>query len=446
MTEPNLTLIDNKKDDPLRKLQRAWAISFIGGEVHVLRRSTVEKALSGGGQQIEFIKKADANLMMGRFLESLEISCSPPKVIAEWWKHPDTRVYDEIAFNPLPMPKSTLNLWIPPQVIPVQGDWQIIDNFLFDVICDKDMPLYLYICYFIAHALQHPDIKPGIMLVLIGAEGVGKGFFLLLIAAIWGKTTIEVSDMAKVVGTFNKDIETKFWILLDEALFKGDFKAQDKLKSLVTEHTVQVEQKHEPSRTIESFHRFVATTNRQQFSQIRTDNRRDVFIRVSDIHKQDHRYFAKLDGALRDGKTVPAFVDSLLKLDLTNFEPRQRPQTTETVEQKILSLANFPRYWHEVLYTGNFNVKELESVYDHNWCEAAHIGSEDLISHYRKYDKTAERHESIQQSTMYATALSMCPSAARKKTKNKWGLSYPDLETARKEFEVYLGSDVKWPD
>jgi hypothetical protein len=46
-------------------------------------------------------------------------------------------------------------------------------DYLLDVICDGDLGLFDYLIRFLAHALQHPEEKPGIMIVLIGAEGVG---------------------------------------------------------------------------------------------------------------------------------------------------------------------------------------------------------------------------------------------------------------------------------
>ena len=447
----NLTVVDNSDSEPLKLLQEQYALSTIGGAIHVLNRVTLAKVLAGHPTaQVEYIKKADADVIMKRFIESLPLPLTRKQakaVIDEWWFSPDTTVYARVTFTPNPVSDETLNLWIAPTIKPKKGNWDIIRDYLRYVICDGDEVLFEYIGNFLVHALKHPEEKPGIIIVLMGDEGVGKGFFLRLIARIWGSTTIEVSDMSKVVGTFNKDIENKYWILLDEALFKGDKKSQDRLKSLITEPTVQVEQKYEPSRTVESVHRFVATTNHDQFAQIRVEDRRCVFVRVSNKHKQDTKYFAKLDKAFNDGETVEAFAYHLMECDISAFNPRARPPTTETVQQKIRSLTGFNRYWYEVLHAGNFYFKESHQYQnDTGWYEPAHIANSHLLNLYREYDKTAERHEPMQLQTVKEKLRLICPSAQGKRVDNKRCLSYPHIDAARKEFEEFIGCEIDWPE
>jgi hypothetical protein len=450
--KPNLTVVDSNEDSPLKALQEMYALSSIGGEIRILNRGTIARVLDGDSEaSVEFIKKADGFVMMKRYLERQPIPLSAKGmslVINEWLFHPDTKEYNSISFTPIKTEPHVLNLWVGPTIIPKPGEYETIQEYLFEIIADSDSDLYRYICYYIAHALQHPEDKPGIMIVLIGDEGVGKGFFFILLARIWGCTTIEVSDMSKVVGVFNKDIENKYWILLDEALFKGDKKAQDRLKSLITEPTVQVEQKYEPSRTVPSVHRFVATTNREQFSQIRSDDRRNVFLRVSNKHKQDHDYFAELHKALHDGVQVEAFVEHLMRLDLSEFNPRLRPSTAETAQQKIRSLSGFARYWYEVLYVGDFAVKGGDyRLPELGWWEADWIRNKTLMRAYQEYDKASERYESVQLQTIYKTISKVCPSAeCGARDDNKRGVRYPALTEARNEFEKYIGCDIDWPE
>jgi len=294
--------------------------------------------------------------------------------------------------------------------------------------------------------LQHPEEKPGIMIVLIGAEGVGKGFFIRLLEALWGHSTLQVSDIAAITGNFNKGLERAFWVALDECMFVGDKKSQDRMKSLVTEPTIQVEQKYEPSRTIESFHRFVACTNHSQWGQIRSDDRRCLFIKVSDCHKQDTAYFATLSKALGDGVNVAALAHDLINLDITNFDPRARPQTSEGVEQKRLSLTGFARYWNEILDKGSFNIGgDRYSVGSVSYEEEVFVSSQTLTKKYKNYNEKAERFEAIQAKTMRKEIKILCPSAdTTPREENKRGFLFPKIEVARKEFEAYLGCTVDW--
>jgi hypothetical protein len=267
-----------------------------------------------------------------------------------------------------------------------------------------------------------------------------------LLEALWGATTLQVSDIAAITGNFNAGLERAFWVALDECMFHGDKKPQDRMKSLVTEPTIQVEQKYEPSRTIESFHRFIACTNHAQWGQIRSDDRRYLFIKVSDCHKQDTKYFSQLSKALNDGVTVSALAHYLINLDISKFNPRNKPQTAEGFEQKRRSLSGFARYWYEVLDKGSFDLGG-----DHypagslSYEDEVLVLSQILTKKYKDYNQKAERYEAIQAKTIRTEIKVLCPSADTTKRKdNKRGILFPKIEVARKEFEAFIGSTVNW--
>ena len=432
----------------LSALQQAFAISRIGGQLRLLDRQVIREAQQGSPTAaIHFIKKQDGDLILKRFIETLPIPVINPKdVVNSFWLSPNTIEYHRLAFHPIPQPADTLNLWVPHTVVPTQGCWKIIEDYLVDVICAGDLALFDYLIRFLAHALQCPEEKPGIMIVLIGAEGVGKGFLVRLLEALWGATTLQVSDIAAITGNFNAGLERAFWVALDECMFKGDKKSQDRMKSLVTEPAIQIEQKYEPSRTIESFHRFIACTNHAQWGQIRSDDRRYLFIKVSDCHKQDTGYFAQLSNALNDGVTVPALAYYLVNLDITKFNPRSKPQTAEGFEQKRRSLTGFARYWYEVLDKGSFDLGG-----DHypagslSYEEERFVSSHTLTRKYKDYNHIAERYEAIQAQTIREEIKILCPSTDTKKRQdNKRGFLFPKIDIARKEFEALIGCTVNW--
>jgi hypothetical protein len=132
--------------------------------------------------------------------------------------------------------------------------------------------------------------------------------------------------------------------MMDEAIFVGNKAAMERLKNMISEPTVRVEQKYQPSRTIESFHRFFAASNSEHFANIPIDDRRFVFIKVSDRKQQDLIYFDMVHKAINDSSTIAAFVCDLFELDLTHFQVRQRPITHEHLNQRIQSLDGFERF------------------------------------------------------------------------------------------------------
>ena len=432
----------------LSALQHAFAISLIGGQLRLVDRRAIQEAQQGSPTaEVHLIKKDDGKMILRRFIESLPIPVvKPTDVVNNFWVSPNTIEYHRLAFHPIAQPADTLNLWVPHTVEPAQGSWTIIEDYLVDVICDGDLALFDYLIRFLAHALKHPEEKPGIMIVLIGAEGAGKGFFVRLLEALWGATTLQVSDIAAITGNFNAALERAFWVALDECMFKGDKKSQDRMKSLVTEPAIQVEQKYEPSRTIESFHRFIACTNHAQWGQIRSDDRRYLFIKVSDCHIQDTKYFGQLKKTLNDGVTVPALAYYLTNLDITKFNPRSKPQTAEGFEQKRRSLSGFARYWNEVLDKGSFDIGgDHYPVGPVSYEEEVLVLSQILTKKYKDYNQKAERYEAIQAKTIRTEIKVLCPSADTTKRKdNKRGILFPKIEVARKEFEAFIGCKVDW--
>jgi Family of unknown function (DUF5906) len=278
-------------------------------------------------------------------------------------------------------------------VKPVAGDWAVIKDFLFEVICNGDMASYEYLVQYLAHMLQKPEEKPGIMITLLSGEGAGKGTFFRLLREIWAQTTLQVSDVEQVIGHFNGALERHYVICLDEALFVGNIKAKERLKSLITEGVCHIENKYQPARSIASYHRIFASSNNEHFAHIATDDRRFLFLRVSDKYQGDagRPYFDKIYQHITDGKVVAAMVFDLLAMNLSNFIVRQRPITGEHTHQKIQSLTGLDRYWFEVLQQGGLTNSPMEPWGDEPIFFATHA----IIDRYKDYDTQVGRYRPL---------------------------------------------------
>jgi hypothetical protein len=433
--------------DPLEALQQRFCIIDLNGEVKVLSREQITSALSGvDDKPISFYKKLDGELMMRRCLEALPVSSKPRQIIASFWVEPATIVYEQIAFTPNKTPPTTLNFWIGHTACAKASENTLIQDYLLEVICNGNKGCYDYLVRFLAHMLQFPEVKPGIVPVLIGGQGTGKGVFFQLLRAIWSKTTLLVSDINEVVGQFNAGLERNYIVCMDEALFAGDRRSQDRLKSLVTEPTIRIEQKYQPSRSIESVHRFFAATNHDQFAHIEKDDRRFLMLRVSSLRQQDTDYFEKLCRSFDDGITLEGFVAFLLKLDLTGFNIRQRPVTTEHSNQKLKSLTGFDRYWYEVLVKGNFGAGEPYS--QEEWDVGRFISTNRIKHLYKDYDPKAGRYEGIQEGYISQSVKRLCPTVESKRRlldrEQARGFEMPCIQIARSEFESHFNISINW--
>ena len=382
-------------------------------------------------------------IVISRELENLPYPVKASDEFKTFLVNPNTQVYNAIAFSPLATPPSTLNYWIEPSIKPKQGDWFVIQEFLHTVICNNNVPLFDYIVRYLAHMLQRPEEKPGIMIVFLSGQGCGKSTVFKLLGRIWSRTTLQVSDIGEVIGQFNAALERNYVVCMDEALFAGDKKSLDRLKSLITEPTCRIEQKHQPSRTIDSYHRLFAASNHNHFAHVDKDDRRFLFIRLSSVHKQDQIYFDAVNDVLENNDAIAAMMYDLVNLDLTGFNVRKRPITEEHLSQRLQSLGGFERYWYEVLQSGFFSSFK-------DWAKPEFISSSSLIDKYKEYDKNAGRFNPIQQQQISSTLKIMCPSAipARKKILNSQerGYDLPNIDIARKEFELMLGTHLEWED
>ncbi len=439
--------------DALTQLQSKFCISNIGGEIRVLDREQIENVQSGTNtSNVNFCTKPNGEILIKRYLEALDISSKSKEVIGNFWTNPDTLMYTETAFTPKSTPATTLNFWRGHTVTPAKGDWTLIGTFIFKVICSRDKTSCLYLLKFLSHMLQKPHEKPGVVPVLIGGQGTGKGVFFQLLKSIWARTTLLVNNVDEVVGQFNASLERNYIVCMDEALFSGDRKSLERLKSMVTEPVIRIEEKYQPTRTIESHHRFFATTNHDRFAHVEKDDRRFFFLRVSDVRKNDTAYFSDLCNSFEDGHTVAAFVYFLLNLDISNFNVRTRPKTEEHNSQKLKSLKGFERYWYEVLKTREFDPGDIDTDI---WDEPVFMATGEFVANYKKADRHAGKYDAVQSGVVAVSIKNLCPSAMRGTKRvgelsavktQKRGFDLPDIETARKEFEAYIGCAITWDD
>ena len=435
----------------LSRLQQTFCLIKLAGEIFVLETGQIsQNSAVAGTSELQFYRLGPAKLLMSRYLERQPFTDNKHEVIAAFMVSPKTRVYDSLAFSPLPTPPTTLNLWCDCTINPIPGDWSFIKQYLLEVVCAGDMGAYRYLILFLAHMMQRPEDKPGIMIVMLGGQGIGKGGFFRLLSAIWQQATLLVSDINHVLGQFNAQVEQSYALCMDEALFVGDKRATDRLKSFVTEPSITIEQKYQPRRTIASYHRLFAASNHAHFAQVDSDDRRFVFLRVSESRKGDVAYWDRFHKAVADPAIVAAMVHDLKSYDISDFNPRMRPKTEAHSDQKVRLLSGFDRYWHEVLSSGTIDVGGvLQPAL--TWEDTPFVSTQRLMSAWQAYEmQGGYRFSAPQSRDMHAALARLCPSAKQRRAMDRGcqhrGYDLPALPLARAEFANFLGGEVLWTD
>ena len=385
------------------------------------------------------VTRSDGALLIERAVRSAYPDADAQQVAKEFFVSPATVCYRGVEFNPKGTSDNYLNLWEGPTIVPRKGLWLLIQDFLFVIICDSDWDCFLYLIHFIAHALQKPEEKPGVTVVMIGGQGVGKGTVGRVFQRIWSATYIQVNNVAEVVGTFNAILERAYIVFLDEALFAGNRRGTDELKSIVTEPIIQISEKYQPSRQIRSVHRFIAATNSDHFKNTERDDRRDFTLRVSEVRKGDLEYWRTLNDEIENGG-VEAMVFDLWQIDLTGFNVRNKPNTKELVEQKIHSLDPIQRWWHDGLYNGTVANRD-------DW--PRFISTQEAIDGIIEVNG-GRMHKKPSAITIAQALQKLCPSAKQHQHQERYdrhrGYLLPSLQQARAEFEKYIGGVVQWPE
>ena len=448
-TAINDDVIKADGDEPLnalQTLQKKYALINLNGRVFTFDQQRLETTAGQPAQKLELSNQGDATLLLKRAIKAKFSNNKDKGIVIEFFESPETTLYEGVEFNPKSNNKNYLNLWVGPYRKAKKGEWPTIDAFLLNVICDGDESSYNYLINYIAHALQKPEEKPGVMIILMGGQGIGKGTLGRIIQKIWPSTYLQVSNIDAITGNFNGALERSFIVFMDEALFAGDRKSSDALKSLVTEPLILLNEKHQPARQAKSYHRFIAATNAMHLKHTDNDDRRDFVLQVSDRHKNDQNYWNELDHEMNHGG-IEAFMYDLQERDLTNFNVRAKPSTVALLEQKLMSLGSIERWWHNCLEYGEFEFIDVHGkiVTSGRWTDFHETSS--LVKYVMEFSG-GKLFRKPTPKDIVSTLTKICPSITKGQETTggfrRRGLWVPKLHVAREEFDTYIGGKVSW--
>lgn len=224
-------------------------------------------------------------------------------------------------------------------------DLSLIDSFLkliHDVIADSNEELYEYLINWISFIIQNPGSKTETALVLKGLQGIGKNRFTDVISELLsGYSVKNVTDISELTGQFNSAVEAKILIVLNELKNVGDERLANfnSLKSIITDNSIEVNEKFQPRRTAENVANFIFVTNNSYPVKIESGDRRYVVCSCNGIHKGDVNYWKQLCDSF-----TKEFYDNLLTYfmnhDITKFNSRVIPMTE--AKQDIIDASRTP--------------------------------------------------------------------------------------------------------
>lgn len=253
------------------------------------------------------------------------------------------RTYDDMEIIPPPLicPSNIYNLWKPFEISlhEIEGietkeqQDQLDDNVDFlikhlEYLCGNNEIVFDWFYSFICHMFQRPAEKPGVVPVFVSNQGAGKSTITYMISKLMGVSKVfeTANPLETVFGKFTPNMENSLFVNIDE-LSKHDMKlAFNKLKNLVTAPRIYINKKNCPEYEVNSYHRYLFTTNSNDPLPTSKDDRRFVIIRCSDEKIGDREYFNKVYKLLEDKNTMRALYDSFM--DEPNIQDLKNiPQT-----------------------------------------------------------------------------------------------------------------------
>ncbi len=325
------------------------------------------------GQVVKFVSPAEFKTRLGnKWLSRGDKSVAEGEA---WLAHPQRRQYTRRGWWPMGQePTGTLNHWrgFPAGTgLADDPDWTPLParlpdvltptlEFINEVIADtkgnrgnRDQ-VAEYVLNWLAWKVQNPTSRPGTALALVGASGTGKSTLSAMFADLFGGEHAKpIAKAEQVLGRFNSILEGAMVLCLEEAFFGEDKKIRGVYKDLITNPTINIERKGQdigaPTKNMAAI---IITSNEMSSIPHEPGERRTTFIKVSDVHRRDANYFGRLHRNWTSGGRE-AFLEFLLKRDVSKFNPGQALSTPEKAEAGAESNDMVVQFWAETLDSGN---------------------------------------------------------------------------------------------
>jgi hypothetical protein len=291
--------------------------------------------------------------------------------INDWYKCDTKRVYDDVGIFPTgrKCPSNYFNMWKPFDMELVT-EWETRDDAVeifknhILILCGNDVVVYDYFIKWIAQMIQYPAIKT-ICPVLISKEGSGKGTLLQLLTKMLGSTKVfETTQPSRDVwGEFNGLMADAFLVNMNELSKKEGIESEGRIKGLITDPTLKINNKGVAQFPIDSFHRFIVTTNKEDPMSTNKDDRRKLIIRSSDELINNKVYFDNMYKLLNDVNVIKScyeFFKSVPNMD--KFGSLSIPSTEYQNDLKEMSLSPI-EMWLKDYILENYYEKEPIKLY-----------------------------------------------------------------------------------
>lgn len=224
-----------------------------------------------------------------------------------------------------------------------------VDHVRFNVADEREQRI---IIDWLAYVVQNPGKRVNWALLIQGAQGSGKSYFVKMLQYVLGDHVRNL-DPTAIAGRFTGWAHGALVIGVEEIRISGTnrYEVLDRMKPFITNDTVQIEEKGRDHRTVPNFTSYLMLTNHKDAIPLTSGDRRYcvIFSRIQSEEqlyrekggeKGAEEYFEKLFSETE--RRADALARFLLDWQLSpEFNPRGRAPDTKA-RQMMMSVATSP--------------------------------------------------------------------------------------------------------
>jgi hypothetical protein len=337
ITMPLDFTLEKVEKKQLEKSFEEVATEFEKNHAKIINRSVFIKTTDNDNiiMSKQMVKNSYENLIY--YYEDKEGEVKTKNFINHWLvDNPKQRCYDDIAVYPNDKlcPPTHYNMWrkFPMELVEKYETKPVERDFILNhikILCDHNLIVYDYLIKWIGQMVQFPETKTTCP-TFISQEGAGKGSLIRLFEKMLGDCKVfETTKPSRDVwGDFNGRMANTFLIILNELSKKETLEAEGYIKGLITDPKITINNKGTNQYDINSYHRFIICTNKEEPCNTNKDDRRKWFVRCSDELIGNTEYFNKYYQYLNDINVVKTVFEYFKSIsDLDNFNKNPLPVT-----------------------------------------------------------------------------------------------------------------------
>jgi hypothetical protein len=299
------------------------------------------------------IEHANIHLKSWDFRHS-ELSSDRTAFVPLWLNSNDIRKITKISMKPsddpsiytLPLQFAYMKTELPKETANVM----MLFNTLVDLWANGDEGKRSYLISYFAHMIQKPFEIPGVALVASGKHGVGKDTLAnFLMEHVVGMQYSAIYPQTKqLFGEYDSLSMNKIIVKLEEANGAILTLNMSAMKSFITSPLSLVNQKGLKEIQVDSFKRFILTSNEASPVKIEANDRRFVLFNCDPKYMKNNDFWDEIYKVLFTSEAGAIIGDYLSKIDISDFNVRVLPKDeykNELIETDKSSIERFVDSW-----------------------------------------------------------------------------------------------------